>query len=342
MKRFLLAATILSTLIYSCKTDFNVTSDWEDIAIVYGLLDPTDSAQYIKVNKAYLDKTTSALEIAQIPDSLYYQHITVQLQQYQNGVLKKTIDMEKVDGNLEGYVKDTGIFAASPNYLYKTKEVIDQNSSYHLIITESDNGKVISSETEIINDFTVLRPTPSQKVNFFPGDEYNGQFISAKDAKIYGLIIRFNYREVNVADPSVFTDKYIDWEIFTTKRSNSTGGGQTIDYDIPGDGFYSFVNSQLTDDVTIYRQALNFDFMFSAGGETLDTYNQVAIAQQGLTSGNIQPEYTNIENGLGLFSCRFYKTIYKVQIDDHTIDTLACSPITKHLRFENTEGDFCF
>ncbi len=342
MKHSLIVAILLSTLLFSCKTDFDVTSDWEDIAIVYGLLDPTDTAQYIKVNKAFLDKSTSALEIAQIPDSLYYQNITVELQQFQNGVLKKTIGLEKVDGNLEGYVKDTGIFAAAPNFLYKTKELLDQNSSYHLLITESDNGKVISSETEIINDFAILRPTPTKKVNFFPGDNYNGQFVSAKDGKIYGLPVRFNYMEVNVADPSFFEDKYIDWEIFSTKRSNNTGGGQTMDYDIPGDGFYAFVNSQLKDDATIYRQAINFDFMFSAGGETLDTYNQVAIAQQGLTSGNIQPEYTNIENGLGLFSSRFYKTIYKVQIDDHTIDTLACSMVTKHLRFENTEGDFCF
>ncbi|HUM46056.1 MAG TPA: hypothetical protein PLD84_03945 [Chitinophagales bacterium] len=342
MKRFLLAATLVSTFLYSCKTDFDVTSDWEDIAIVYGLLDPTDTAQYIKINKAFLDKSVSALVIAQNPDSLYYQNITVQLQQFQNSVLKKTIDLVKVDGNLEGFVKDTGIFANSPNFLYKTAELLDQNSSYHLLITESDNGKVISAVTEIINDFAVLRPTSSQKVNFFPGDNYNGQFVSAKDGKIYGLIVRFNYREVNSADPSIFTDKYIDWEIFTNKRSNTTAGGQTMDYDISGDGFYSFVNSQLQDDATIYRQALDFDFMFSVGGETLDTYNQVAIAQQGLTSGNIQPEYTNVENGLGLFSSRFYKTIFNVPIDDHTIDTLACSEVTRHLRFENTEGDFCF
>lgn len=342
MKRFILAATLISTLLYSCETEFDVTSDWEDIAIVYGLLDPTDTAQYIKINKAFLDKSVSALVIAQNPDSLYYEDITVQLQQFQNNVLKKTIDLERVDGNLEGYVKDTGIFADSPNYLYKTKEKLDQNSSYTLLITESDNGKVISSETEIINDFSVLRPTSTQKVNFSPGDNYNGQFVSAKDAKIYGLIIRFFYREVNAQDPALFVDKYLDWEIFTTKRSNTTAGGQTIDYDIPGDGFYAFVNSQLTEDVSIYRQAQKFDFMFSAGGETLDTYNQVAIAQQGLTSGNIQPEYTNIVNGLGLFSTRFYKNVANVPIADNTIDTLACSPETRHLRFENTEGDFCF
>lgn len=191
MKRFVLIATLLSTFLYSCETDFDVTSDWEDIAIVYGLLDPTDTAQYIKINKAFLDKSVSALVIAQNPDSLYYKNIVVQLQQFQNSVLKKTIDLVKVDGNLEGYVKDTGIFAASPNFLYKTTELLDQNSSYSLLITESDNGKVISSETEIINDFQVLRPTSTQKVNFSPGDNYNGQYVSAKDAKIYGLVIRF-------------------------------------------------------------------------------------------------------------------------------------------------------
>ena len=342
MKRFVLIATLLSTFLYSCETDFDVTSDWEDIAIVYGLLDPTDTAQYIKINKAFLDKSVSALVIAQNPDSLYYKNIVVQLQQFQNSVLKKTIDLVKVDGNLEGYVKDTGIFAASPNFLYKTTELLDQNSSYTLLITESDNGKVISSETEIINDFQVLRPTSTQKVNFSPGDNYNGQYVSAKDAKIYGLVIRFFFREVNALDPNDFEDKYVDWEIFTTKRSNTTAGGQNMDYDIAGDGFYAFVNSQLVENVNIYRQAQKFDFMFSAGGETLDTYNQVAIAQQGLTSGNIQPEYTNINNGLGIFSTRFYKNVANVPISDNTIDTLACSPATRHLRFENTEGDFCF
>jgi hypothetical protein len=52
--------------------------------------------------------------------------INVQLEQYQNGVFRKRLNLVKVDGNLEGYVKDTGIFANAPNYLYKTKETLDQ------------------------------------------------------------------------------------------------------------------------------------------------------------------------------------------------------------------------
>lgn len=50
------------------------------------------------------------------------------LEEYQNSALVKTIQLTKVDGNLEGYVKDTGIFAQAPNILYKTKETLNQKA----------------------------------------------------------------------------------------------------------------------------------------------------------------------------------------------------------------------
>jgi hypothetical protein len=342
MRKLLLLVSLATVLTYSCKTDFDVTSDWKDISIVYGLLDPTDTAQYIKVTKAFLDKKVSALTIAQIPDSLYYTDITVQLEQYQNSVLKKTIDLQKVDGNLEGYVKDTGIFANAPNYLYKTKEVMDQNSSYKLVITISDNGKIVTSSTEIINDFLVTIPSPLQKVNFKPGAQYHVQWTSAKDGKIYGLVIRFHYKEVNASDPTISVEKYLDWTITNSNRSNSTDGGESMFQDIDGSSFYTFVNANLDEDPSVYRVSENFDFIFSVGGEELDNYNQVTLAQEGLTSGTIEPEYTNVDNGLGLYSTRFHKTIFAVPIDIHTVDTLACSAETKNLRFQNSVGGFCF
>ncbi|MBA2422251.1 MAG: hypothetical protein H0V61_03400 [Chitinophagales bacterium] len=342
MHKFLLAVSIFSLFFYSCKTDFDITSDWEDISIIYGLLDPSDTAQYIKINKAFLDKTTSALVIAKIPDSLYYKNINVQLQQYLADNFIKTIQMEQIDGNLEGFVKDTGIFANAPNFLYKTKEVLDQNSSYQLLITESENGKQVNASTEIINDFNVQRPTGFTKVNFFPGGTYKTQWSSAKDGKLYALTIRFYYKEVNFVDTTLFQEKYLDWPIFSSLRSVSTVGGQTMESDIAGDAFYSYLNSQLTEDPSVFRISQYFNFMFSVGGEELDIYNQVTLAQQGITSGSVQPEYTNIENGLGLFSSRFHKTVFNVPIDVHTIDTLACGQVTSHLRFMNSVGDLCF
>ena len=44
---------MLIALISSCTTDFDVYAPEEDIFVVYGVLNPNDSVQYIRVAKAY-------------------------------------------------------------------------------------------------------------------------------------------------------------------------------------------------------------------------------------------------------------------------------------------------
>ncbi|MEO5675880.1 MAG: DUF4249 family protein [Chitinophagales bacterium] len=341
MKKWGVAAIILALFLSSCSTDFNVTTTWEDIGIVYGLLDASDTAQYIKVGKAYLDPSTSALLIAQNPDSLYYADLNVVLEEYSNGDLVNTIELEKVDGNMEGLVKDTGIFASSPNTLYKTKQSLNKDHDYTLVATEPDNGRQITASTKVVNDFIVIIPTPTIKINFLPGLNYKVTWTSAKDGKIYDLTIRFHYTEISIADPSIQVKKYIDWLVFSNYRTTSTSGGTNETYDIPNDNLYTFLGNFIPDDQTITRKMDSCDFMFSVGGEELDTYNQVYIAQQGLTSGQVLPTYTNIDNGLGLFSSRFHKTIANIQIDARTIDSIACNTFTSHLNFLEPDGTLC-
>ena len=48
----------------SCETDFDTTTDWEDITVVYGIIDQNDSMQYIKINKAFLGEG-NVLQFAQ-------------------------------------------------------------------------------------------------------------------------------------------------------------------------------------------------------------------------------------------------------------------------------------
>ena len=46
---------LLSLILFSsCETDFNVNADWEEVMVVYGLLDQSQDKQYIRVNKAFL------------------------------------------------------------------------------------------------------------------------------------------------------------------------------------------------------------------------------------------------------------------------------------------------
>ncbi|MCY7408652.1 MAG: hypothetical protein LH473_00120 [Chitinophagales bacterium] len=339
--RKIFVAGIIFLFLSSCSTDFAVTTDWQDITIVYGLLDKSDTASYIKINKAFLDPTTSAYTIAQIPDSLFYNDLTVELQEYNGTLLVKTIELNKVDGNDEGLVKDTGIFAQSPNYLYKTKEVLNQSHTYKLLVTKPDNGKQITASTAIIDDFSILRPTNTLKINMLPGLKYNVDWFSAKDGKIYDLIIRFHYSEYKFSDSNFKEDKYLDWTIFTNLASNSTIGNVEMFFDIPCDNLYTFLSANIADDADRFRVTKKMDFMFSVGGEVLDTYNQVTIAQQGLTSGQVLPTYTNIENGLGLFSSRYHKNVLSIPLDQRTIDSIACYSVTHQLNFLRNDSTLC-
>jgi hypothetical protein len=341
MKFMAPAALLLSLLFTSCSTDFDVTTDWEDITILYGLLDQSDTANYIKVGKAFLDPNTSAYEIAQDPDSLYYDNLDVVLEEYQNSALVKTLTLTKVDGNLEGYVKDTGIFAQAPNILYKTKEKLNSKSTYKVVVTQPDNGKQISATTAIIDDFTIYRPSSQLKINLLPNSFYNVAWLSAADGRIYALTIRFFYREYSFSNPTQYELKYVDWVNFTNVRQEDLTGGDNMDYDVSGDNFYTFLISAIPVDDTKFRMTDHFDFLFSVGGETLDTYNQVTIAQQGLTSGQVLPTYTNVENGLGLVSSRFHKTVSNVPIDIRTMDTIACLSVTHELNFLRSDSTLC-
>jgi hypothetical protein len=56
----------------ACSTDFELEAEWRDIPIVYGLLSFTDTAHYVRVEKAFLPEGGDARDVAQIADSLYY------------------------------------------------------------------------------------------------------------------------------------------------------------------------------------------------------------------------------------------------------------------------------
>ena len=120
MKKIIAAFLLFGFLLPSCSTDFDLTSDWKDVTIVYGLLDKDVNYNYIRIEKAFLDQTTNALTIAQIPDSIYYKRLNVELQEFNNGNLINTIPLEEINGDTMNISKDTGIFASSPNILFNS------------------------------------------------------------------------------------------------------------------------------------------------------------------------------------------------------------------------------
>ena len=112
---------ILVLLVFSsCENTVDINAEWKETIVVYGLLDPNDSVQYIKVNKAFLNQNTSTYTVAQISDSLYLDSTEVSLRQVNTGRVINLIRTNTVK-------KQPGIFASDVNYLLQTNHPANQD-----------------------------------------------------------------------------------------------------------------------------------------------------------------------------------------------------------------------
>ncbi len=332
MKKIIALLFVFGLLINSCSTDFDLTSNWKDITVVYGLLDKDANFNYIRIEKAFLDPTTSALTIARIPDSLYYDSLTVNLLEFNNGNLSNTIPLERINGDAIGLTKDSGLFASTPNILYRTDHPIDPAKHYKITITKADNQAMVTAETNIVDDLKITKPIGTQKISFFPGYKYTMEWKSATNGKMYDLVLRFHYKEY-LSNGTFVKDTAVDWVLFRNKLSSGIAGNDDMSFSIVSNDFYAYVSSVIPQNPNVYRVAGKVDLLFSVGGDVFYNYYQINLAQTGLTQGQALPQYTNVENGTGIFSSRAFKNYIDLDLESKTIDSLACLSKTASLNF---------
>ncbi|MBK9961304.1 MAG: hypothetical protein IPP06_08195 [Saprospiraceae bacterium] len=159
--------TIYGILLFSaCSEDFVLTEPWKDIPVVYGLINRVDSAQYIRVEKLFVDENIPAVDMAKVADSIYYKNAKVYLI---NLTSKREVELKKVDGTSEGYPRNSGPFVQVPNILYKLKTSQLQMAGGDSILLKIDRGDgktQVTSRIQLVRDFdfTSLHP-PIERFN---------------------------------------------------------------------------------------------------------------------------------------------------------------------------------
>ncbi|MCX6199850.1 MAG: hypothetical protein NTY88_11625 [Bacteroidetes bacterium] len=339
-KNLILALVILSCFT-GCKKDFDLTAPYKEIPVVYGLLNVDSTTHYIRVQKAFLidgDATVAA----GITDSIYYSDsITIKLIGYLNGSRKDSFYLHKIDGNTIGLPKDSGLFANTPNILYTFNGVLKATENYRLEV--SRDGKMIARTTDgsnvsLVNNFIVNTPYPSIKFNLSNAHPTTFSWQPATNAAIYDLTVRFFYREINT---SGITEHSIDIPFFNSKIPDDLTSSSNVKADFTADILLSKLVANLPQSTDITREFKQMNFMFAAGGIELSKFVESQHAQTGITSGEALPVYTNIVDGTGLLSSRYFKQVDSVLFSPAGIDSLACSDISRGLRFKNHFGMVC-
>ena len=320
----------------SCTTDFDVTADWKEISIVYGLLDLSKETQYIKINKAFLGDNVNAEDVAQIADSVYHEvPVTAILKEVDEfGNVNETVSLELVDAEAEGFVKEEGAFANSPFYLYKTEHILDADYIYQLEI-ETNRGNLISAETPLIDELRVLSPSNNIEINLVANSEkFTLRWKTNDIAAIYDLDMYVVFEETLDIDGAEQTRlDSIKWDVFSNKSPTQVINN-TIEEDINVVDLLKFIADDLeVPSNLVLREFLSFSFVFHAGGEELKKFNEVTQAQIGIVSNQATPNYSNLDGSLGLFSTTYSQGLYNILINTQSYDKIACDPITAHLKF---------
>ena len=339
MKRisYLLLPILLVIGFSNCSNDFELTTGDTNKPVVYGFLSPQDTATYIRVEKAFVSENTSALELAQRPEELYYEDIDVTLSSNGN-----SYTLTRVDGATEGYPREEGVFLNSPNYLYKlvlpAGETYDGGEEFQLSISDNISDTIITEvTTTIVHEPTIQFPVQDDEIEWRSSIEGQNDIrtqwrFNNSTAAIFDIRVRLFYQEAIGGDinnrenkSAVFTvlkniepddedDTSIVVELLSTDILAGIQGA--VDASGPGPRFFT-----------------SMEVIIDAGSKDLLNFINVGQANTGLTGASVPPIFSNLSNGFGLFSSRNSASVGGIQLIDEARDSLRSGRFTGHLNF---------
>ena len=310
---------LFSVFFLSCETDFDVNAEWQDVTVVFGLLDPNNEDQLIKINKAFLGPG-DALQMASVADSTNYDpsEITVKVHRVKQQTFGGYDTLASVTLSDTLLEKDEGLFSTEENIIYtfkKPSSFYNTNSLYLLDILNENTQERITSETEIINSFSFESLNPSFEWGLYNGElpdslkfrTKNIEWQKSPNGLIYQLDIVINFLENNDTVNLVWSQPLVEY----------TSGNMSLQ--IKGEQFFQFLVNNL--DNNTVKQFLNLDLVMTIGTVELKTYIDVNKPFSGIVQE--RPTYKNINNGIGLFSSRFtYDDIKGIRLTNSTINYL--------------------
>lgn len=331
MKRNLAITVVLLVsfaAFWSCNNELDVTDTWKEVPVLYGLLSPEDTVHIIKVTKAFLGDG-NALYMAQIPDSSYYgdEMVATLVEIAPEGWYTNTW----VFDTMWVHNKQTGVFFGGDQMLYRVHATLNPTCRYMVTLKNNKSGLLASATTSLVEPISILKPRGGLKYfSFTSTAETQAEIAESNNGRVYQLVIRFNYKEVNFNTLDTVS-KYVDW-VFPNKKvsSLSTNSTEKIIYSFPGTGFYTNINAKVKEDQDVKRIPGLVDFIAFSGGDELSTY--IDITSPINTIVQDRPDYTNVTNGRGIFSSRTSKT-HTVELTTQSIDSLVNGIKTFHLGF---------
>ena len=319
------------TLFNSCKNDLKILAPYKEAVSVYGVLNPWDSRQYIRINKIFLGEG-NAYVMAKVSDSINYAPgtLTVTLERFVNGVQAPT-----TVGNTKTqiFLKDTLVQTATGTFntdqrLYFTDDRLFHSGDYKLTIKNNHTGNVFTSKTNVIDSvkafYAPLSPpyypvaySPTNPLSYYidytiptasSDRTINISFFPPADGAEYVGTVRFCYNDSLLGGITV--PHTVDFTMQSINNNNlaihPVFGTLYGTFSFTTNELLAKIYSEITKGSTpgnlVSRRAIKMDYIITAGNKVLHEFLQVSAPSTSVAQD--KPVYTNIDGGFGIFAAK--------------------------------------
>ncbi|MBP5205638.1 MAG: hypothetical protein J6Z44_02470 [Bacteroidales bacterium] len=349
--RLLLAAFFPLTILFSaCNDEPDLTGDYKNITITYGILNMNDPVHYIKVYKGYLTDENALVEASDW-NNIYYNvdSIEVRLEEYNaSGVLQRSavLDTTTQVGKEEGY------FANPRQLLYFSTWQLNPECKYRIVIKNRNSGEEIYAQTTIVGDCKFSRTIQINQNPFNAKDDLAPDFTvtalngSPRDQHVAvgDFYLTFHYIEVDNNTQAV-THKSIRKRLngsFVYPNSN----GELQYNSFKTSDLLRFIGQSIeaNPNVVRYIDTVNANPYYClkmevwTANDIFKNYYNISHPRGGISQDRL--EYTNFvsenENAYGILASRnCFSSLFKFDNTSgkHNEDSLVYGSYTKDLNF---------
>ena len=304
----------------SCSTDIDVNGDYEDIPIVYCVLDQSQEFQYVKVNKTFLG-SLPASEMAQVSDSLFYNDVKVVLKEYLGSTFQRSWEFAAID-TIE-----------KPDTIFVGQMDLNEEATYELEVDINNGEHIVTGETDLISGLYIMSPSslaPEIEVAAYTSD-FEYKYKNGSNGKVYQMTIVFNYLEVSGQDT---TEHSIVWPQNKEMSTSTSSDPIPVVGKFSNLAFYNLLTANIPEAeegiTRLVKMPNSLEFNLGAADENYATYMEITSPSNGIVQE--KPSFTNLVGGYGLLASR-YNVSLKKKLGVRTLDSISRGVYAGNLGF---------
>lgn len=375
LRPYKLLLIVLSTVfVVGCETDIDVIAPTRDLTVVYGLLEANKTRHYIRINRLFVGEQAAAVLAAQ-PGINEYEDSEIQAKIVE-------LDDNEIPTGAEWalqptyiYSKEEGAFNNDSNKVYYFDANLNPSLFYKLECNISIAGeapKVVTSITNVLGnrsssgsleEIRLSKPKLSasnssnggtdrtnDEVTWVNNDDYapsyEVQWGGTQGGALYTTYVRLYYRDIDPSDGTLLNKDSVSLAIGTRSADPKSFG--TVTFNTSTRDIYATIGQRVPDHDIVtedFRRIVSdtVQFFLEIANEELSTYIEINQPVTGVLQD--RPEYTNIDNGIGIFASRFITSTRRDDeyesgriLDNRTLEELLYSNIPETGSYTVSKG----